>query len=152
MDKSKKRILVVDDDMDILESIRIILEASGYSVDTAKNGSEAIEKAKSNFYNLALLDIKLPDIEGIDLLALMPKTTPKMMKIMITGYSSEENAIKSLNLGADAYLKKPIQPEKLLEVVEDKLKEQEEIEEMNQTKMDNIIRTRILRLEKEQGL
>ena len=65
-DKSKKRILVVDDDMDILESIRIILEASGHSVDTAKNGSEAIEKAKSNFYNLALLDIKLPDIEGTE--------------------------------------------------------------------------------------
>jgi len=152
VDKTKKRILIVDDDKDILESIKEILEADGYRLDTAENGCEAIEKAKNNFYNMALLDIKLPDMEGTELLTQLPATTPKMMKVIITGYPSQDNAIRSLNLGADAYLTKPIWPEKLLEVVENKLREQEEIEEMSQAKMDELIQARIRRLEKEHGL
>ncbi|HDJ05117.1 MAG TPA: response regulator, partial [Candidatus Bathyarchaeota archaeon] len=100
----KKSILIVDDDRAILSSLEKILQLEGYSVDTAETGREAIEKAKNRFYNLMLLDIKLPDMEGTELLRAVDETEPKMVKIMVTGYPTLENAVKSLNLGADAYL------------------------------------------------
>lgn len=67
----KKSILVVDDDKTILKSLKTLLELEGYSVDTVETGQEAIEKSKTEFYNLALLDIKLQDMEGTELLATM---------------------------------------------------------------------------------
>jgi len=146
----KKNILIVDDDKDILKSFKQILESEGYCVDTAENGREAIERSKANFYNLALLDIKLPDMEGTELLTKMHKETPQMMKIMVTGYPSLENAVKSLNIGADAYVMKPVDPENLQKVVEEKLKEQEEAERMTEEKMAEWIQTRIRKL--DQGL
>ncbi len=146
MDK-KKSILIVDDDKAVLGVIKDILELQSYRVDTAETGREAIEKTKTRYYNLALLDIKLPDIEGTQLLTRMHRDMPKMMKIMITGYASLENAVESLNLGADAYLMKPIEAEKMLKVVEDKLKVQEEVESMSQEKVTEWIKTRIRKIE-----
>lgn len=79
----------------------------------------------NSFYNLALIDIRLPDMEGTELLWGFQQLGLKTKKIVITGYSTEEYAINSLNLGADGYLKKPVMPGKLLEFVADKLAEQE---------------------------
>jgi len=142
----KKSILIVDDDRAILKSLGEILQLRGYNVDTAETGREAIEKSKSRFYNLMLLDIKLPDMEGTELLKAVDDTLPKMIKIMVTGYPALENAVESLNLGADAYLMKPIDPKELLEVVEKKLKEQEEAEIMDAEKVKRWIKTRVQRL------
>ena len=147
----KKSILIVDDDRAILSSLEKILRLGGYSVDTAETGREAIEKAKNRFYNLMLLDIKLPDMEGTELLRAVDETEPKMVKIMVTGYPSLENAVKSLNLGADAYLMKPIDPQELLDVVEKKLKEQEEADVMDAEKVKEWIKTRIRRLKTGAG-
>ncbi|KYH39473.1 MAG: response regulator receiver domain-containing protein [Candidatus Bathyarchaeota archaeon B26-1] len=147
----KKSILIVDDDRAILSSLEKILRLGGYSVDTAETGREAIEKAKNRFYNLMLLDIKLPDMEGTELLRAVDETEPKMVKIMVTGYPSLENAVKSLNLGADAYLMKPIDPQELLDVVEKKLKEQEEADIMDAEKVKEWIKTRIQRLKTGAG-
>ena len=146
MDK-KKNILVVDDDESIATSIKAILQAEGYSVDVAKTGREAIEKSKTKFYNLALLDIILPDMEGTKLLTQIHGTTPTMMKIMVTGYPSLENAVEAVNLGADAYVMKPVKPDELLKVVGKKLKEQEEAEKMSGDKVADWIKTRIRKLE-----
>jgi len=143
----KKSILIADDDRGVLRVLRIILEKEGYEVDTAETGKEFLQKAEARYYNLALLDIKLPDIEGTELIAAMRKFSPKTIKIMLTGYPSLENSIKSLNLGADAYLVKPVKPDELMQLVRDKLKEQEEAETMTQEKMDQLIETRILKLE-----
>ncbi|MEM2123564.1 MAG: response regulator, partial [Candidatus Bathyarchaeia archaeon] len=123
-----KTILIVDDDKAILQSLEVILKMKGYEVETAETGREAIEKSRKKIYNLAILDIKLPDMEGTELLVKMHETMPRMMKIMLTGYPSLENAVKSLNLGADAFLMKPINPKELLKVVEEKLREQTEME------------------------
>jgi len=147
--KKKKSILVVDDDETVLKSLKDILQSNGYRVDTAKTGKEAIEKSERRFYNLALLDIVLPNMQGTKLLTKMHRTTPKMMKIMVTGYPSLQNAVESLNLGADAYVVKPVSPEELLRVVEDKLKEQEEAEKMSEEKVAEWIKTRIRKLEPE---
>jgi DNA-binding NtrC family response regulator len=146
----KVSILIVDDDEGILETMSAILEEKGYYTDKAKTGREAIEKSKTNFYNLALLDIKLPDIEGTKLLTEMRETSPKMVKIMITGYASLENAVEALNLGADAYIMKPVDPEKLLKVINEKLKKQREAEKMSEKKIADWIETRARKLTKRQ--
>jgi two-component system NtrC family response regulator len=120
-----KFILIVDDDKTILEGFKVLLEMKKYKISTAEDGQKALEKVRNNFYNLVLLDIKLPDMEGTDLLLEFRQLNPKMKTIIVTGYSTRENAINSLNLGADGYLEKPVTPGKLLEIVADKLSEQE---------------------------
>jgi DNA-binding NtrC family response regulator len=82
------RIIVVDDDEGIRKTLATILEEIGYVVDTVENGKEAIERSNAEFYNLALIDIRLPDMEGTKLLTAMKETTPEMIKIIMTGYPS----------------------------------------------------------------
>jgi len=149
VEKEKESILVVDDDKNILESFKSILESEGYCVDMVESGREAIEKSKAKFYNLALLDIKLPDMEGTELLTKLHSDTPRMMKIMVTGYPSLENAVKSLNLGADAYIIKPVDPEELLKLVEEKLREQRQAEKMSEEKVAEWIESRIRKLQSQ---
>lgn len=150
MVKNKASILIVEDDINIRKSLSTILQQKGYNTDTAKNGKEAIQKSKAKFFNLALLDIKLPDMEGTKLLTTMHETLPKMMKIMITGYPSLENAVEALNQGADAYIIKPIKPEKLLALIEEKLEEQRQAEKMTEEKVTEWIKTRVRKLEDSQ--
>ena len=145
----QKRILVVDDDLNVLKSLRVVLQLEGYHVDSAETAAEALEKYETNFYNLALLDIRLPDMEGTELLTRMHRDKPQMMKIMITGYPSQENAVKALNRGADAYILKPVEAEDLAKVAKEKLREQEEAEKMSQEKVTEWIKTRIKKLEKK---
>jgi two-component system NtrC family response regulator len=121
----KKSILIIDDDRGILDGFKLILERRGYVTDTAVTGSDAIEKVHSKYFNLALIDIKLPDVDGTSLLHEFHQLNPEMKKIIITGFSTRENVILCLNLGADAYLEKPVTPGKLLEFVAAKLAEQE---------------------------
>jgi len=142
----KKRILIVDDDKSLLESLTKILQVEGYDIDTAETGREAIEKSKDQFYNLALLDIKLPDMEGTELLTKLHGTMPRMMKIMVTGHPSLQNAVQSVDLGADAYVMKPVKPKELLKVVEEKLREQSEAEMLSEEKVAEWIETRLQKL------
>ncbi|NIP67339.1 response regulator [Candidatus Bathyarchaeota archaeon] len=150
MTKDKTSILVVEDDPSIRETLSTILQQRGYSADTAKTGKEAIQKSEARFFSLALLDIRLPDIEGTELLTRMHKSLPKMVKIMITGYPSLENAVESLNKGADAYIIKPVKPDKLLEVIEENLKRQRTAEKRTQQKVTEWIKTRAQKLKHEQ--
>ena len=147
MTQGKASILIVEDDYNIRQTLSTILQQKGYKTDTAKNGQEAIQKSKTKFFNLALLDIKLPDMEGTKLLTTMHKSLPKMMKIMVTGYPSLKNATEALNLGADAYIIKPVKPEKLLALIEEKLEEQREAEKMTEEKVTEWIKTRARKLE-----
>jgi len=147
VNEEKKSILIVEDDKAILKSLKDILQSEGYSVDTAENGREAIQKSKEKFFNMALLDIKLSDMEGTKLLVTMHENLPKMVKIMITGYPSVENAVESLNQGADAYIMKPVKPEKLLALIEEKLKKQSQAEKMTEKKVVDWVKTRARKLE-----
>lgn len=143
----KPSILIVDDDASIRETLSIILQQKGYRVDTAKNGQEAIQKAKAIFFHLALLDIKLPDMEGTKLLTVINETLPKMRKIMLTGYPSLENAVESLNQGADAYIIKPVKPEKLLALIKEQLDKQNQNDKITESKVTEWIKTRARKLE-----
>jgi two-component system response regulator PilR (NtrC family) len=143
------RILIVDDDETIRTALSTILEDEGYNVDTAKNGKEAIKHSCDKFYNIALIDIRLPDIEGIELLTKMKDTTPKMRKIIITGYPTMQNAMEAVNRGADAYILKPFDMEKVLRTIKEQLKKQEEEKKYSQEKVAEFIETRVKELEEE---
>ncbi len=149
MSVEKKSVLIVEDDTAIIRSLKEVLQSEGYSVDSAETGREAIQKSKDKFFNLALLDIKLPDMEGTKLLTTLHENLPKMMKIMITGYPSQENAVEALNLGADAYVIKPVKPEELLTLIEEKLKEQSQTEKMTEEEVTEWIKTRARKLQHE---
>ena len=137
-----KSILIVDDDRGILKSFREILEPEGYNVDTAETGVEAVEKCRSRPYNLAIIDIKLRDVNGTDLLAQVHEILPRARKIMITGYPSLDNAIDSVNLQADAYIIKPVNPETFLKVVAENMEKQLEAERMNEEKVVGWVESR----------
>ena len=138
----KKSILIIDDDRGILDGFKLLLERKGYLVDTAETGSEAIEKVRGKYFNLALIDIRLPDIDGTALLSEFRELNPEMKKIIITGYSTRENAIESLNQGANAYLEKPVTPGKLLEIVAKKLAEQEYEIKYHEDIVNNLLQSR----------
>ena len=120
-----KTILVVDDDKSILRMFIRILQKNGYELDSAETGKEAIEKADRRHYDLALVDIRLPDMEGTDLLVYLKKQLQNTIKIMLTGFPSIESGVKALDEGADAYLVKPVKPEELLMIIKEKLKDKE---------------------------
>ncbi|RJS80447.1 response regulator [Candidatus Bathyarchaeota archaeon] len=147
--KRKARILIVDDDEDICKTLSLILQEEGYETDIANTGREAIKKSRENFYNVALLDIKLPDMEGTELLTKMRETSPKMIKIMVTGYPALKNAVEALNRGADAYLMKPVNPEKVIKTIKEKLKKQREEEVMTEEKIAMFVKTRTQKLLQE---
>jgi len=137
------RILIVDDDENIRKTMKAILEDEGYIVDSAASGKEAVEKTNDAQYNLALLDIRLPDMEGVELLKLMKDSVPRTRKIMVTGYPSMQNAISAVNKRADAYLIKPVDVEKLLGTVKEQLKLQEEESNFNEVKVAEFIESRV---------
>ncbi len=124
MVKDKGLILVIDDDKSILRTLTRILQKAGYQVETAETGKEAMERAEKTHYDLALVDVRLPDMDGTDLLANLQGVSPNTVKIVITGFPSLETGVKALDGGADAYLVKPVRPEELLTLIEEKLKPQ----------------------------
>jgi DNA-binding response OmpR family regulator len=125
LEKLRKKILIVDDDQSVSDTLKRILEAEGHCVDVAKTGGEAIEKSRNITYNLALLDVRLPDMEGTKLLSRIHQGKPRTRMIMITGYPSLENVVEALNQGADGYLIKPIDPAKLVRMIGEQLNHQE---------------------------
>jgi len=121
--ENTKNILVVDDDKVALQITERILRKQGYHVDVAETGREAEEKVNSKIFDLALIDVRLPDIDGVDLVEEIHRIKPKMIKIVFTGFASMENGIKAMEAGADAYLVKPVPSQELIRIVEQKLKE-----------------------------
>jgi two-component system NtrC family response regulator len=121
MEKQKKNILIIDDDKYIQQVFARILRKQGYQADSAETGQEAIEKLQNQRYDLALVDVKLPDTNGTDLIQRMHTTYPNMIKIAITGFPSLEDATKVIDRGASAYLVKPVKSEELIMLINGKL-------------------------------
>ena len=116
---SGKKILIADDEPDILEIIQYNLQAEGYEVITAKNGDEALEKAKKILPDLVMLDIMMPGKNGIEVCKLL-RLNPDFQKTLIvflTALSDEGTEIRGLETGADDYLTKPISPKVLVSKV-----------------------------------
>ncbi len=123
MDK-KASILIVDDDESTCRSLSLIFGKKGYEVETAGTGREALEKVQRRFFNAALLDVKLPDMEGTELLGPLKKIHPDMVAVMVTAYASLETATRALNEGASAYLTKPLKIDEVLATIGNALEKQ----------------------------
>jgi DNA-binding NtrC family response regulator len=142
------RILVVDDDENITTPIEAILKNEGYAVDVAISGNEAIKKSEAATYNVALIDIRLPDMDGIEVLTRMKDRIPKVRKIIVTGYPSMQNAIDAVNRKAEAYVVKPVDLDKLLELIREQLKLQEAEKKYSEQKVADFIESRARELAK----
>lgn len=115
MKPSNLRILVVDDEPVIRQGIRRILNKEGYLVKTVSGGHEALEELSRNAFNLVLLDIKMPDLSGMEVLRILSeseKPDPPLV-VMITGFPEIETAVQSIKMGAFDYLPKPFTPAQL---------------------------------------
>jgi len=120
MKGERKSVLVVDDDQSILRSTEIILQKEGYKVEVAETGKEALEKLQDTHYDVVLLDVRLPDMEGTDILLQM-NNARDTVKIMITGFSNVELGKKAADYGANDFLVKPIRPEEFVSTIRERL-------------------------------
>ncbi|MGE5554783.1 MAG: response regulator, partial [Methanocella sp.] len=109
MTTKPKHILVVDDDKSVLTSTVRVLDRNGFIAHTAETGKEAIEKAKTQPYDAVLIDLKLPDMDGIDVLS--RADFGRAVIIMLTGFPSLVSGLAAQDKGVDAYLSKPVRPE-----------------------------------------
>jgi len=144
---AKARILVIDDDDIILESLKEFLRLEGYEVDVARTCREAVTALERNQYNLAITDINMPDAAGFEILRLCREKYPETVVIMITGYGTIDSAVEAIKMGAYDYLTKPIIDDELRLVIERALQQQNLIQENRALKqqlerrysLDNII-------------
>lgn len=127
---NKSTVLVVDDDANLRKTLSAILRVKGYEVAVAGNGAEAIAEARRTFANVALIDLKLPDMSGIEVMERIKALSPSTEAIILTGHAALDSAIEAINKGAFAYLLKPYQMENLLQDIRhgiDRQQAQEEI-------------------------
>ncbi len=113
----KERIIIADDDHAIVDGCNQVLSKLGYEVTCAYSGLEALEFLEKYEYDLVLLDLKLPDINGLDLLRELRKRDSVVPVVMITAYGTIQNAVEAMRLGADDFLPKPFEPDELRLVV-----------------------------------
>ncbi|MCD6554905.1 MAG: hypothetical protein DRI52_09430 [Chloroflexi bacterium] len=113
-----ERILVIDDEANIVHTYAEILECEGFAVQGASTGLEAIERCRQETYDLLLIDLKLPDVGGLDVLRQGKQLLPDVAAIIITGFGTLESAVEALRLGAEEYLTKPIQSEALITTIQ----------------------------------
>jgi len=124
------KILAVDDEEIILSSFRKILVLAGYSIDTVERGSEALGLIRQNDYDFIFTDLKMPEMDGVELTRAAKHLRPDIDVIVITGYASIETAVETVKLGAMAYLEKPFTEDELLEFLKTALiKRQDSLEE-----------------------
>ena len=112
--QTRMKVLLVDDDRTLNRSLAAILRSAGYIVTTAFTGTEAIEASRENIFEAVILDIKLPDTDGIDLLKNIKAVDPVIGTMMLSGAATLEDAVETLNQGADAFILKPVDPDDLL--------------------------------------
>jgi len=111
-------ILVIDDEVAVNNNIRKILSKKGFIVDQALTKAEALDKIEEKAYTLVLLDLKIPEVKGLELLKAIRDQRPEAMVVIITGYASIETAVESSRLGAVDYLAKPFTPDEVRNVTE----------------------------------
>jgi len=111
---ARGRVLIIDDEMEIRESLETLLEFEGYEVDSAANGAQGLVKLGGRPFDLVLLDLALPDRNGIELLPEIRSLDPQISVIMITAYGTVEDAVRAMQSGATNFLQKPWDNEKLL--------------------------------------
>ena len=136
LDNPKARILAVDDEEVILSSFRKILVYAGYSIDTVERGSEALGLIRQHDYDFIFTDLKMPEMDGVELTKAAKHLRPDIDIIVITGYASIETAVETVKLGAMAYVEKPFTEDELLKFLKTALiKRQDNLEKQMRHKI-----------------
>jgi DNA-binding NtrC family response regulator len=112
-----RRVLVIDDESIVRTSCSRTLGPEGYEVVAAQNGSEGLRLLEEGRFDLVLTDLKMPDMDGIEVLKKIKENWPQTEVIVITGYQTVETAVKSIKLGAFDYIEKPFTPDTLVAAV-----------------------------------
>lgn len=114
MQNTKPKVLIVDDEKGLRIGVQRLLEMEGYEVDVAENGTEGIKLGTTKDYDLVVIDLKMPDIEGIEVLKNIKQKFPNTVCFIATAYASYDTAIEATKLGAQSYIPKPFTPEELI--------------------------------------
>jgi two-component system OmpR family response regulator len=112
-----KRILIVDDEPNVRLSYRAVLEAEGYTVDEARSAATGLEKLVAGHFDLAILDLRMPEMDGLELLAKMRERGLSTPSVIITAYGDLPHAVEAVKLGAIDFLQKPLKPDELRQIV-----------------------------------
>ncbi len=131
-----KKILVADDDNELRATIVDALQSAGFLVDEATNGSEVIDKIRSSKYDIALIDMVMPRLTGLEVLSEIKRTSPWTKVIFITAFATIDNAVEAMKRGASDYIKKPFRLWELLSVINKTLEEKKFEDATTQPKMD----------------
>ena len=122
---SKGKILVVDDEDIVRTSCSRALSPEGYEVRLARNGVEGLQMANEERFDLVLTDLKMPDMDGIEVLRIIKEKWPETVVMIVTGYQTVDTAVKAIKLGAYDYIEKPFTPDALVSHVEEALTNKE---------------------------
>src|SRR6478736_7304755 len=124
MKTDNRHILIIDDERPVLMTLEALLKRRGYEVDTAPTAAQGLKALKSKSPNLVLLDLRLPDADGLEMLDRIKNELPEVPVIILTAHDSLHNAIESIKRGAFHFISKPYAPEELLSLVEKALEKQ----------------------------
>jgi len=118
-------VLVIDDELTVCRSCERILNENGYSVSIALNGREGLDRARKEDFDLLIVDLKMPDIDGMAVVEFIKRERPDMAVIIMTGYSTVPSAVKGMKLGADDFIPKPFTPDEMSKAVSKALQQRE---------------------------
>jgi DNA-binding response OmpR family regulator len=142
-------VLVVEDEPSVANGLKIVLSEEGYVVDVAMNGQSALNTFRGNGFDLVVADLRLPDIDGMDVVRQIKDERPDTKVVIITGYPSVSSAVESAKIGVSDYLRKPFTEDEFKAAVDEALKEREESAErfLSETKEGRLIQKReVLRI------
>jgi two-component system, NtrC family, response regulator PilR len=120
----KKRILVVDDELSMREFLQILLEKQGYTTASAPGGKEAIAQVTSEDFDLVITDVRMPEVDGTEVLRFVKENRPQTAVIMITAFASMEQAVEAMRMGAYDYITKPFKVDEITHVIGNALERQ----------------------------
>ena len=115
--ESNERLLIIDDEVNLCKGCQRIFEDEGYTMETAYSGREGLNRAAKEMFDAIIVDLKMPDMSGIDVIKSLKVNQPEVPVIMITGYASVPTAVEAMKSGADDYIPKPFEPDEIIGVV-----------------------------------
>jgi len=134
------QLLIVDDEVRFLDTLKERLQMRGFDVTAVTSGTQAIEAARSTHFDLALVDLKMPGMDGEEVLRLLKLEHPLMEVIILTGHGSIESAVDCTKAGSHSYLQKPCETDQLLEVLKDAYhKRVQQKLELDKKKVDELL-------------
>lgn len=129
MEEKKYKVLVIDDEESMRDACSLILKKEGFETDFAENGATGLEKIKTNKPDVAIIDLKMPNVSGQEVLGKVREIDPGIIPIVITGYATVESAVEAMKKGAYDFLPKPFTPEELRVIIRRGLERKKLIQE-----------------------